>query len=385
MKLRRLIAAVALCVMLCGMLPVQAAGTQRYLLKNGDFETGSPQEWQTAHGVTVSAEAAYTGAYGCMLTGDGGWDDLLWQTFTVVPGRTYTLTFWYKAQPMGVSWYLFDGGIDGVRLCRGWAGEERWTKVTKDFTPSSDTVCLLYRSSGSNLAELVYLDCVQVTTALCAIHDYDSACDILCNQCGFEREPMSGHTYSYPCSAQCSDCGEPREAPSDHVYDDVYDAHCNVCGHGRIPTPQPAERLSPGGASISFDVSGICFRFHAEAKRAKTNPDHSYIAGSADIYPFTNMGGYSLIRVGAVMSNEKDPVLDLDHLTARTINVLGKYLCKTTSDSLSFAVRIIHIPQQGMDTTIFARPYYVYSNGDEEIVVYGETVSRTFNELAESL
>ncbi len=425
MKLRRLIALLSICILLCGVLPAGvSAAADLHPLKNGGFETGNMTEWVAASGVSASTGAAREGAYGCLITGDGDWDDLLSQTFTVLPGYTYTLSFWYKAQPMGVSWYLFDG-TDNIRLYRGWAGQTVWTNVIKEFTPTTDTVTLLFRGSGSHAAERVYLDCVTVTLNPCETHVYDNACDavcnicdeerqvgdhlydhdcdIYCNHCGFEREPSGKHTYDYPCATLCNYCGAPRVGEGEHTYndvcditcdfcgevrevphfyDDIYDADCNHCGDIRVPTPKPMERLSSGGAAFSPDVNGVAFRFFVEAKSAKINPDHSYVTKSATVERYNNGVEYKLVRVGAVMSNEKNPVMDLDHLTARTIDVRANYLCKVTEDTISFAVRIVNIPEQGRNTVIQARPYYVYSDGTEEIVVYGETVSRTYNALA---
>ena len=123
MKLRRWLALLSVCALLCSVLPIEvSAAADLHPLKNGGFESGDTSQWQAADSVSVSASAAYKGRYGCLITGDGDWDDLLSQTFTVLPGYSYTLTFWYKAQPMGVSWYLFDGE-ENIRLQRGWAGQ----------------------------------------------------------------------------------------------------------------------------------------------------------------------------------------------------------------------------------------------------------------------
>ena len=426
MHLRRWIALLSVCVMLCALCPVSAyATTHLHPMNNGDFDGGSLQGWQATDGVSASKSAAYAGSYGCLITGDGDWDDLLSQTFTVLPGYTYTLSFWYKANPMGVSWYLVDGGADGTRLHRGWAGKTEWTKAEVEFTPTTDTVYLLFRGSGSHVAEKVYLDSVLATLHPCTIHTYDNecdtdcnicgdvrtvgdhlydhACDTLCNHCGYEREVGDSHTYEYPCATLCAYCGAARESQGEHTYDDVcditcdfcsevrevphfyddiYDADCNRCGAVRIPTPKPMERLSYGGAAYSEDVSGVAFRFFLEAAGAKTNPDHAYVTKSASVERYNNGVGYKLIRMGAVLSNEKSPYMDLEHLTARTIDVKAGYLCKVTEDTITFAVRIINIPTQGKNTRIDARPYYVYSDGKEEIVVYGEVVSATYNGLA---
>lgn len=457
MKLRRWLALLSVCVLLCGVLPVNtAASADKSPLKNGDFETGNMDAWNVlTDGISVSASAAYDGKYGCLLTGDGGWSDLLSQTFTVLPGYSYTLTFWYKAQPMGVSWYLTDGE-DHIRLYRGWAGATTWTKVEKEFTAESDTVTLLFRCSGSHAAEKVYLDNVMVTLNPCANHTYDNECDavcnicdferqvgdhlydhdcdIFCNYCGFERAPSGKHTYDFPCATLCNYCGAPRIGEGEHTYDDacdtncnfceevrevphfydypcaaacnhcgtvreeiaeelhayddIYDADCNLCGHVRIPTPKPMERLSSGGASYApapdgpSRGAGVAFRFFLEANHAQMRLDHSYVSKSAGVCRYNNGVEYKLIRMGAVLSNSKNPILDLDHLDTRTINVKAGYLCKVTEDTITFATRILNIPDKGKNTVIYARPYYVYSDGKEEIVVYGETVSATYNQLA---
>lgn len=455
MKLRRFLAFLSLCALLCGILPMNAfAAADKYPLKNGGFDDGALTNWTAAAGVSVSTAAAREGKYGCLITGDGGWSDLLSQTFTVLPGYTYKLSFWYMAQPMGVSWYLTDGK-DEIRLHRGWAGKKVWTKEEIEFSPTTDTVRLLFRASGSHMPEKVYLDSVTVELQPCANHIYDNACDtvcnicdevrqvgdhlydhdcdIYCNHCGFEREPSGKHTYDYPCATLCNYCGAPRTSEGEHTYndvcdvtcdfcgeyrevphfydfacdpscsrcgairteiaeewhtyDDIYDADCNLCDHLRIPTPKPMNRLFAGGASASpkgentSPGAGISFRFFIEAKGCQTRTDRSYIAKSALVERYNNGVGYKLIRVGAVMSNEKNPTLDLEHLTARTIDVKAGYLCKVMEDQFSFAVRIVNIPDQGKNTIIYARPYYVYSDGKEEIVVYGDTVYQTFNGL----
>lgn len=426
MKLRRWLSLLSVYVLLCGMLPMSvSAAADKYPLKNGDFEAGNLDQWMAMKSVSASATAAYAGNYGCLITGDGDWDDLLSQTFAVLPGHTYTLSFWYKANPMGVSWYLSEGE-EHIRLYRGWAGQKEWTQVVVDFTPSANTVQLLFRGSGSHIAEKVYLDCVQVMLNPCETHTYDNDCDpicnvcdferqvgdhiydhdcdIYCNSCGLEREPSGKHTYDFPCATLCNYCGAPRIGEGEHTYsdvcdvtcdfcseirevphfyDDIYDADCNRCGAVRIPTPKPMERLTPGGAAYSEDVNGVSFRFFLDITGGRVNPDHSYVPKSAMVERYNNGVGYKLIRVGAVLSNEKNPNLDLDHLTSRTIDVKAGYLCDMTEDTITFAVRIINIPAQGKNTLIEARPYYVYSDGKEEIVVYGETiVSQTYNGLA---
>ena len=424
MKLHQLIAWMTVLALLWGAWPLLvAADTDHHPLKNGDFEHGTLTGWQAADTVSPFSGAAYTGDYGCLLVGDGGWDDLLTQTISVVPGCSYTLTFWYQTKTVGVSWYLFDGDI-GTRLCRGWLNAAEWTQVTHVFTPSCDTASLVYRSSGSHMEERVFLDCVQVTVNPCTTHVYDTPCDPTCNVCDQVRDAMAHvysyrcdtvcdacgavrstdnqHTFRFPCATQCYYCDATRittiphtyDAPCDtrclfcsevreeaHTYDNIYDADCNQCGHIRVPAPQPAERLTAGGTAISYDVDGIAFRFYLEGQGAVCTDNNAYVSESAVVYPYRNSDGYRLVRMGAVMSNETNATLDLEHLTQRTLDVQATYLCNATTDSVAYAVRILRIPESERDTVISARPYYVYTDGETETVVYGDVVTRTYNQL----
>jgi len=48
-------------------------------------------------------------------------------------------------------------------------------------------------------------------------------------------------------------------------------------------------------------------------------------------------------------------------------------------DSMDFTVRIINIPDANKDTIITVRPYYVLSNGESSIIIYGDAVSGSYN------
>ncbi len=63
-------------------------------------------------------------------------------------------------------------------------------------------------------------------------HQYDNACDSDCNECG-ELRIVGDHEYSGICDTNCDICNEARETTQDHVYDNDCDADCNVCGDVR--------------------------------------------------------------------------------------------------------------------------------------------------------
>lgn len=139
------------------------------------------------------------------------------------------------------------------------------------------------------------------------------------------------------------------------------------------------KRITGGQNSISEDVSGLAFKFDVVAAGGQVVNNTEYVGGSASVVPGVDGRAYTLVRVGAVVSNQSDATLDLDHLDGGlVINVEGKYLCALDENTLSFAVRIINIPEKGMDTQIYARPYYVYECDGEEVVVYGDVDATTY-------
>ncbi|WP_158840398.1 T9SS type A sorting domain-containing protein [Polaribacter sp. L3A8] len=69
------------------------------MLLNGDFETwdddATPTSWTKAEAVTKSTEA-HSGSFSAFRNGGSGTKDLS-QTITgIVPGESYTISFWYK-------------------------------------------------------------------------------------------------------------------------------------------------------------------------------------------------------------------------------------------------------------------------------------------------
>ena len=71
---------------------------------------------------------------------------------------------------------------------------------------------------------------------------------------------------------------------------------------------------------------------------------------------------------------------NLDNLSGKTIKVTAKYLMDLEEDNASYAVRVINIPVEKADTTIYARPYFVYEDAEgKQIVVYDDVFSATYN------
>ena len=184
----------------------------------------------------------------------------------------------------------------------------------------------------------------------------------------FTAQASCSHEYDNACDPTCNACGEVRE-PADHVYDNANDATCNACGAVRQIA---AQVLSGGKTSVSEDVNGLAFFFTANVSGAQTQNGYEYVANSASVTPFVDGESYPVVRMGAVVSNG-----------VSSVDIEAKYLWDVTADEASFAVRLINIPDNQLDREITARPYYVYEVDGEEIIVYGETVSQSYNAVAQ--
>ncbi len=223
-------------------------------------------------------------------------------------------------------------------------------------TSTGGALTLYKRASGT----------VYYFTAKPCTHTYDNACDATCNACGETRE-VGDHVYDNDCDTDCNECGATRQV-GDHVYDDANDIDCNECGAVR----QIAKKVLSGGqTSVSEDCNGLAFFFTANVSGAQIQNGYEYVTNSAAVTPFVGGESYRVVRMGAVVSNG-----------VSSVDVEAMYLWEVADDTASFAVRLINIPDDQLDCVITARPYYVYEVDGEEIVVYGDEVSKSYNEAA---
>ena len=243
-----------------------------------------------------------------------------------------------------------------------------------EVNTSVDKTISLTTVSGSYRAMVNAID--YVMSSACE-HAYDNDCDASCNECGATRE-VGEHVYTNACDTDCNECGATRQV-GDHVYDDANDATCNECGAVRAIA---ARVLAYAGASISEDVAGLAFRFNAYMDGVKVN-GNVYVTNSASVVPYVGGESYSVVRMGAVVSNKEGAILELGNVNdTNIINVEAVHLWGWRADAATFAVRITNIPDNGKDSVITARPYYVYEVDGEEIVIYGDAVSKTYNQIA---
>ena len=302
---------------------------------NGDLEVGTTTGWNIYQNTAASKEAAYEGDYGLVVKGNGGWGGLGNQSFKVQPEREYILRFAVKAVSQGVNIKV----TDDLAIAAGDANAKLWGiyyNTTQNGTEWKEVEYRFY--SGNN------------TTATL----------------GFVGSGLNGN--------------------GDEIWIDNVSIE-KVGGEDPIPN----NNITGGQTSIkdaSESSKGLAFRFEIAGIGAEILDTNEYVSKSADIKLYKDRDDlYTLVKAGAVMTNNmtvgKGDMTLASVDGKKTIDIPAKYLCEVEADAFAFAVRILNIPDQGLDTNIFARPYFVYEDEDgNEQVIYGSTKSENYNHAA---
>ena len=150
---------------------------------------------------------------------------------------------------------------------------------------------------------------------------------------------------------------------------------CKQCGDEQTKQELP---IRFNGYSVSEDVNGLAFRFTIDVT-GMTQKDTTAVYDNAKV--MYNGQEYSLVGMGAIVSNDADAELIRESADGvRTTDIFAKYLWSMDEDSASYAVRVIDIPENGKDTTVYARAYFVIEVEGEQVVVYADDVAeQTYN------
>ena len=146
-----------------------------------------------------------------------------------------------------------------------------------------------------------------------------------------------------------------------------------------IGTTTLNDTVAFGGKSASEDVNGLAYKFSINAANITVVKGNQIVLDDATMVPFANGKEYALTKVGAIASNDANSTMTLDNLDGHTMDIPVKYLTDLDENSAGFAIRIINIPDAKKDSTIYVRPYYVLSNGEESVVIYDDVVTGTYN------
>lgn len=139
-------------------------------------------------------------------------------------------------------------------------------------------------------------------------------------------------------------------------------------------------RMETGGTTL-----GLAFRFFADVtgatKDKKNNADYS----KAEIDALGRHVKYTLVGVGAVMTNKEAYGTDASYFTldnvdgSRLLDIPAEHLIEAEADYITFAVRITNIPTNKASTVIYTRAYYIFENAKgERVVVYDDIQSASY-------
>ena len=171
----------------------------------------------------------------------------------------------------------------------------------------------------------------------------------------------------------CNTCGAIREIGSicNHVYDNALDVDCNQCSETReVPG------VNFVGFSTSKDVNGLAVKFAADVAGMKT------VDETTAVYDNATIAGYKLVSMGAVVWNKAgDATYGIEDEDGQNVlNIPAVYLYEQTDNMASFAIRIIDIPAECFDSTIYYQPYFIYEDeNSQKQVVYGDVASGCYN------
>ena len=157
----------------------------------------------------------------------------------------------------------------------------------------------------------------------------------------------------------------------------------NICGGGN-GVAESVYMDSFTLQDMSEGLLGLAFLMELEVDGARMNEQHAGDLTYAMVDAYGDGTPYSLKRMGAVMTNNAAIGADRAALTrdhpSDVVDIPAVYFWALSDTTVSYAVRVINIPLSHKDTTIYARPYYVFEKDKKEVVVYGSIYSRSYND-----
>jgi len=287
------------------------------LSTNGDFETGDLTGWTKYQSTAVSSSAALNGSYGVSVKGPGDWGGTLDQQVSVVAGRTYQISFWYRAVSNGMNFVVRNADKESLTTAV-YLKETIWTKYEATFVADGDTVNLHFNGSGKGTTDEIYVDDVVV---------------IDLSNSGNRAEVLSSGGSSI------------RDTADDNR-----------------------------GLAFRFNVA-------VNGAQVKNRNELVPNVGSIKLFKHNDVLGTLVGAGAIVTNQEAIGTGDMTHESVddkKTIDIPVKYLLDLSEDSIGFAVRIINIPDTATETDIYARPYYTYELNGEQVTVYGDIVCNNY-------
>lgn len=289
-------------------------------IQNGGFETGSLSGWKNLwDSCTVSFESGYNSNYALKLECDQ-WQQVRQDGIAVEPYADYVYSAYVK-NAKNLTLMIKKGDDSGNIASVATSTTAEWTKFEVAFNSGTETeICALLMSNANG------------------------------------------------CSALIDDVTLVKVAGGDE---------------GRN------ELLTHGGSSIrdtSFYQRGLAFRFSLNVSGAQVADGYRLTpnTGTLDLFKENEDIG-NLVEAGAVLTNVEKignsnmTFADVDG--KKTVKVTAQYVMEAIDSSITYAVRVVNIPDANAGALIYARPYYTYELGGEQVTVYGDIYSNSYDAI----
>ena len=237
-----------------------------------------------------------------------------------------------------------------------------------------------------------------------AEHEYFNDCETVCINC-YEETREASHNVIHveakapSCTAMgnieywyCDVCGAAwldadctrntnRYAVilpmAEHSYANAIDASCDVCGAERDLAPIANKIIKFSGNSTTEIKGGLGFKFSATVNGITFNEE--YVADYTNATVTIDGVEYKLVTLGAIVNNKQLSNQTLDNVDGKYVKNVEAVKVFEDEGATSYAVRIINIPAEHLDTEIIARPYFVCEADGEQIIIYGEEQIQSYN------
>ena len=89
---------------------------------------------------------------------------------------------------------------------------------------------------------------------------------------------------------------------------------------------------------------------------------------------------YTVKDFGAVLSLKNNSALTLDSVdNNKTIKIVAEKLYAVEADAVTYTTIVNNVPVDKADMLIYARSYVTYTDGEQDITIYGDTIARCLN------
>ena len=290
------------------------------LIQNGNFETGSLSGWKNLwSSCTVSFVDGHDSKYALKLECDQ-WEQVRQDGIAVEPYADYIYSAYVK-DAKNFTLMIKKGDDSGNIASTATQTTSEWTKFEVAFNSGTETeICALLMGNGNG------------------------------------------------CSALIDDVTLVKVAGGDE---------------GRN------ELIGNGGSSVrdtSLYKRGLAFRFSLNVTGAQVANGNELVpnVGTLDLFKENDDIG-TFVEAGAVITNVEKignsnmTFKDVDG--KKTVKVVAQYAMEATDTSITYAVRVVDIPDKNSNSWVYVRPYYTYTLNGEEVTVYGDIVSNSYDAI----